>query len=64
MPQFNQIHKLFCKYQLATRLGKEMDHLGRGPGLVVMGGDSYSKGRGFEFSTGYWMDMTFFHIDL
>ena len=48
MPQFNQIHKLFGKYQLATRLGKEMDHLGWGPGLVVMGGDSYSKGRGFE----------------
>ena len=25
------------------------------PGLVIMGGDSYSGGRGFQ-----WMDMTFF----
>ena len=27
------------------------------PGLVVMGGDSCSRGRGFDPSTGYWMDI-------
>ena len=27
---------------------------------MVMGVDSRSKGRGFDPSAGYWMDMTFF----
>ena len=36
------------------------ERLGREPGLVVMEDDSCSRGREFE----YWMDVTFFHIDL
>ena len=36
---------------------------GRSPGLVVMGGDSRSKGHVLESRR--WMDIwTFFHIDL
>ena len=32
---------------------------------MVMGGDSGSKGVvGSNPGAGYWMDMTFFHIDL
>ena len=37
-----------------------MQDEGGSPGLVVMGGDSRYEGCGFV----YWMDMTFFHIDL
>ena len=41
---------------------KRKDQVGGSAGLVVMGGDSWSKGRGFESSTVYWMDI--FHIYL
>ena len=34
------------------------------PGLVVMGGDSRPKVVGSNPGAGYWMDVTFFHIDL
>ena len=36
----------------------------KGPGLVVMGGDSHSDGPGSNPGNVYWMDMTFIHIDL
>ena len=36
----------------------------RSPGLVVMGGDSRYDIVGSNPSSAYWMDMTFFHIDL
>ena len=34
------------------------------PGLVVIGDGSCSRGRGFESDAIYWMDVTFYHIDL
>ena len=36
-----------------------MVHLGGSPGLLVMGGDTCSKGRGIEYTR-----WTFFHIYL
>ena len=36
--------------------------LGGSPGLVIMGGDSSSEGRGF--GSVYWMGITFVHIYL
>ena len=36
--------------------------LGGSRGLVVMGGDSCSKGHGLNPSAGYWMEMTFFTL--
>ena len=41
---------------------RKKEQRGGSPGLVVMGGDSRSKGS--NPGAGYWMDMTFFHIDL
>ena len=38
---------------------KKNSNKGGNPGLVVMGGDSCSDGRGFEFQ-----HRTFFHINL
>ena len=43
---------------------KDSNQLDRSPGLVVMGDDSCSIGVGSNPGTVYWMDVTFFHIDL
>ena len=42
-------------------IGKQENVSGGRPGLVVMGGDSCSEGRGLGFGTTYWMDI-FSHI--
>ena len=46
-----------------TRIVKKIDQ-GRSPGLVVMGGDSRSKGHGFESQRWILDGHDIFHIDL
>ena len=56
------LNKPLNNYLLLNIPLKNIKELGGSPGLVVMGGDSCSKGS--NPGAVYWMDLTFFHIDL
>ena len=38
----------FCRFLVVNGTNVSVDHLGESPGLMVMGGDSCSDGRGFK----------------
>ena len=54
---------LHFKLHLCNLTGSQQFNCGS-PGLVVMGGDSRPKVVGSNPGARYWMDTTFFHIDL
>ena len=53
-----------CPIQVQRLCLKTLARLGGSPGLVVMGGDSRSKGRGFESLCRILDGHDNFHIDL
>ena len=54
----------YVQFQFLKLQNKQFSVLGGSPGLVVMGGGSHLKVMGSNPGTVYWMEMTFFHIDL
>ena len=68
MPKFRHLKKSIYQNQIMslkyTRVVTLSLSQGGSLGHVVIGGGSCSEGVGLNPSAVYWMDMTFFHIDL